>query len=58
MFRRIHYILTSPDGPTKISHNRCLYVEVHRVIIDYENRNAKLAHYLIQIVDLDDPNDQ
>jgi len=51
-------ILTSPDGPTKISKHTCLSVEADCVLIEYENEKAKPAHYLIQIVDFDDPNDQ
>jgi len=47
MFQRIHWILTSPDGPTKISFIRCLMIE-------YENEKAKPAHYLAQIVDYND----
>ena len=55
MFRRIHYILTSPNGTTKIPNNRCLYVEIHCALIKYENVEVKLAHCLVQIVDYDDP---
>ena len=51
-------ILTSPDDPTKIPNIRRLYVEVHCAVIKYENEKAKSAHYLIQLVDLDDPNNQ
>ena len=58
MFKRIHWIITSPDGPTKISYNRCLYVEVHCTVIKYENGKAKPACYVVQIIDFDDPNDQ
>jgi len=57
MFRMIHWILTSPDGPTKISVRRCLNLEVYSVLIKYENGKAKPAHYLIQIVDYDNLND-
>jgi len=58
MFRRIHWFLTSPDTPTRISYIRSLYVEVHCAIIEYENEKVKPVHYLVQTVDLDDPNDQ
>ena len=58
MFRRTHWILTSPEGPTKIAVRRCLALEVYRALIEYENEKAKLAHYLVQIVDCDDPIDQ
>jgi len=58
MFRGIQCILTSPDGPTKIPYNRCLYVEVHCVLIEYENRKCKPAPYCAQIVDVDDLNNQ
>jgi len=57
-FRMIHWILASPDGPIKISYKRCLYVEVHCALIEYENRKAKPAHYLVQLVHFDDPNYQ
>jgi len=33
-------------------------MEVYCVQIEYENRKAKLAHYLVQIIDFDDPNDR
>jgi len=55
---RIHWILTSLDGLMKISYNRCLYVEVHYVLIKHENGKAKPTHDLVQIIDLDEPNDQ
>lgn len=58
MFRRIHWILTSPDGPTKITVQKCLKLEVYSALIEYENGRAKPAHYLIQIIDCDDLNDQ
>ena len=58
MFKRIHWILMSPDGPTKISYSRPLYLEVHCALIEYENGRAKPAHCLVQIVDYDDPYDQ
>ena len=54
----IYWILTAPDDPTKIPNNRCLYVEVHCTLIEYENRKAKPTNYLIQIVDFNDPNDR
>jgi len=31
---------------------------VHCTVIEYENKNAKPAYYLVQLVDLDDPNGQ
>jgi len=37
---------------------RGLCVGVHCVIIEYENGKAKAPNYLIQLVDLDDPNNQ
>jgi len=58
MFKRIHWIPTSSDGPIKISYNRCLYVKVHYALIEYENVKAKPTHYLVQLVDLDNPRDQ
>jgi len=33
-------------------------VGVHFTLIEYENGKAKPAHYLIQIMDFDDRNDQ
>jgi len=58
MFRTIHWILISPDGLTKIPYNRCLYEEVHCALNEYENGKAKTAHYLVQIVNFYNPNDQ
>ena len=58
MFKRIHWVLTSPNGPAKFPHNKCLDVEVHCVLIEYENQKAKLVHFLIQLIDLEEPNDQ
>ena len=55
---KARWIVNSPDDRTKISCNRGLHVEVHCVVIEYENGKVKPAHYLIQIVDLNDPNDQ
>ena len=58
MFKKIHQIPTSPDGRTKIPNNRCLHVEVHCALIEYENRKAKVAYYLVLKVDSDDPKDR
>jgi len=58
MFKKIYWILTSPDGLTKIPNNRCLYAKVYYALIEYENEKAKLTHYLVQIVDFDDPEDR
>ena len=58
MFKRIHWILTSPYGSTKITYSRPLYLKVHCALIEYENGKGKPAYYLIQIVDYDDPYDQ
>jgi len=58
IFKKIYGILTSPDSPTKIPYNRCLYVEVHCALVEYEKGKAQSAHYLIQIIDFDDPYDQ
>ena len=49
---------TSPEGPTKNPVRRYLTLEVYRTLIEYENGKAKPAHYLVQIVDCDDLNDQ
>ena len=57
MFKRIHLILISPDGPTKVPYNGSLYAKIHCVVIEYENEKVKLAHYLVQLVDLGNPND-
>jgi len=43
MLKRIHRILISPDGPTKISNNRCLYAEVHYTLIKYEKRKSQTS---------------
>ena len=57
MFKKFHRVLTSPNGLTKIPNSRCLNVEVHCALIEYENRKVKPAHYLVQIVDFDDLED-
>ena len=54
----IHWILTYFNGPTKNLCNRSFYVELRCAVIEYENRNTKPAEFLVQLVDLDDPNDQ
>jgi len=33
-------------------------MEIYSALIEYENEKAKPVHYLIEIVDCDDPNDQ
>jgi len=58
MFKKICWILTSPNGPTKIPYSRPLYLEVHYILIEYENGRAKASHYLVQIIDYDDLYDQ
>ena len=58
MFKRIKWILTSPNGPTKFSYNKSLYVKVHYAMIEYKNRKAKPTNYLIQVVDLESPSDK
>jgi len=58
MFKRIHWIFASPKGPAKIPVCRCLTLEVYSALIEYKNRKAKSANYLVQIVDCDDLNDQ
>jgi len=58
MFKEIYWILTSLDGPTKNTYSKPLYLEVHCALIQYENGRAKLGHYLVQIIDYDNPYDQ
>ena len=58
MFKRFHWILKSPEGLTKIPVRIYLTLKVYSALIDYENGKVKPAHYLVQIVDYDDPNDQ
>ena len=58
MFRKFHWILICSNSLTKIPYNKSLYVEVHCTIIEYGNRKVKPTHYLIQIIDLDNSNDQ
>ena len=50
IFKRIYWILTSPDGSTKVPVCKCLNLEVYNAVIEYENKNVKPAHYLIQII--------
>ena len=54
MFKKIHWILTSPDGPIKIQYSRPLYLEVHSALIEYENKKAKPAYYLVRVIDYND----
>ena len=58
MFKRIHQVFISPDSPTKFPYNQSIDVEVHCAVIEYENEKAKLAHYLVQLTNLEDLNDQ
>ena len=58
IFKRIHWILLSLDGLTKVPVHRCLKLEMYSALIEYENEKVKLAHNLIQIVDYDDLNGQ
>ena len=58
MFKRIHWICTSPDRPTRAPENGSLHIKVHCILIKYENGKAKLAYYPIQLINLNDPNDQ
>jgi len=57
VFKRIHQVFISLDSATKFPYNRSIDVEVHCVVIAYENGNAKLAHYLIRLIDLEDHDD-
>jgi len=50
IFRRIHWILTFPNGPTKAAVHRCLTLEVYSALIEYENEKVKPAHYLVQLL--------
>ena len=56
-FKKIYWILTSLDGPTKFPYNGSLYVEVHCIVIEYENGKIKSVHFLVQLIDLEVPND-
>ena len=56
MFKRIHWILTSPNNPTKVPYNRGQHVKVLYTVIEYEYGKAKPSQYLVQLVDLDNHN--
>ena len=58
MFTRIHWIITSSDSPTRGPYNRSMNIEVHYTLIKYENENVKSTDYLVQLIDLNDPNGQ
>jgi len=58
IFKRIHWILTSSNGPIKISYNTCTYMVLHYPFVEYENGKVKPAHYVVEIVDFNDANDQ
>jgi len=53
-----HWILTSPNWPTKVPVRRCLSLEIYSALSDYENEKVKPPYYLVQIVDYNDLNDQ
>jgi len=54
MFKRIYQVFISLDTPIKSPYNRSIDVEVHCVVIEYENGKAKPAHYLIRLTNLED----
>ena len=58
MFKRIHSICASPNGPIRVPKNRSLHIEVHYLLTEDENGKAKLAHYLVQFIDSNDLDDQ
>ena len=58
MFKKIHLILISPDGPTRAPYNRSLHIKVDCALIEYESAKAKPAHYFIQLINLNDSNEQ
>jgi len=58
MFKMIHQVFISPDSPTKFPYNRSIDVEIHFAVIEYENKKAKPAHYLIRLTDLEDLDEQ
>ena len=58
MFKRFHWILKSPEDPTKIPVRKYLTLKIYSALIEYENEKAKPTYYLVQIVDCDDPQDQ
>ena len=58
MFKTIHQVFIPPDSLTKFPCNRSIDVEVHCAVIEYENEKAKPAHYLIQLPNLEDLDDQ
>ena len=40
MFKRIHWILTSPNSTTSALHNRSLHIGIHYTLIEYENEKV------------------
>ena len=58
MFKMIHRVLTSSEGPTKIPVRRCLNLKVYGALIEYENGKTKPSYYLTQIIDYSDLDDQ
>ena len=58
MFKRIHPVFISLDGPTKFPYNRSIDVEAHCAVIKYENGRAKPTLYVIRLIDLEDLDDQ
>jgi len=58
MFKRFHWVLKFPEGPTKIPVHRYLTLEVYSALIEYKDGKAKPAPYLVQIIDCNNFNDQ
>ena len=58
MFKKIHQVFITPDSPTKFPYNRSIDIKVHCAVIEYENGKAKPAHYIIQLTDFKDDEDQ
>ena len=50
MFKRIHWILTSPEVLTKILVHICLTLKVYIALIKYENGKSKPAHHLSKLL--------
>ena len=58
MFKKIHQIYVSPNSPTRATESENLHIEINCALIEYENRKATLAHYPVQLINLEYANGQ
>ena len=57
MFKRVHRICTSPNGPTRTLAKTSLHFKTHYTTIESDNQKTKLACHLVQLADLNNLED-